>query len=142
VAWKDVLVKTETDLGPNALTNPDGSATPQLAELGRIYALLAPHTEVIRRWHRQDSPKVEADGDGQVQVFTDTDNGNIYAVVVNDDLHETRTVGLRLDGSIKSLTDVVHSQEVPLTAASPGSGSTCQIRLDAGDGTILLLKAS
>ncbi len=140
VAWKDVLAKTETDLGPNALTNPDGSVTPQLAELGRIYALLTPHTDVIRRWHRQDTPKIEADGDGQVQVFIDPENQSTYAVVLNDDLHEARTITLRLDEKVKSLTDIIRDQEVPLTAASPGNASTGQISLDAGDGTMLLLK--
>lgn len=45
-----ILAKEPTDLGPNALTNPDGTATPQLEEIGRAYRLIAAHKALIRRW--------------------------------------------------------------------------------------------
>jgi len=51
---KIILAKEPTDLGPNALTNPDGTATPQLEEIGKAYQLLAPHKALIRRWKRTD----------------------------------------------------------------------------------------
>ncbi len=140
VAWKDVLSKTEADLGPNALTNPDGSATPQLEELGRTYVLLAPYAKVIRRWRQQDSPKIEADGDAQVQVFNDPGHRKTYAIILNDDLHEPRTVTLRLNETVASLTDLVHKQEVSLATESAKAGSTARINLDAGEGTILRIK--
>ena len=49
---KIILAQKPTDLGPNALTNPDGTVTPQLLEIGKGYRLLAPHRKLIRRWKK------------------------------------------------------------------------------------------
>lgn len=59
VTWKEVLATEPTDLGPNTLTNPDGSVTPQLEELGRVYAQLAPHADVLLRLKRTDDALVK-----------------------------------------------------------------------------------
>jgi hypothetical protein len=50
VTWTNVLTGSATDLGPNALTNPDCTPTPQLEELGSVYQRIASHKELIRQW--------------------------------------------------------------------------------------------
>ena len=82
VKWTDVLAMEPTDLGPNALTNPDGSETPQLRELGALYKQLTPHTPLIRRWHRSPKPLLEVHAPGQAQVFADPQTGDLFALVL------------------------------------------------------------
>ncbi|MFA6240952.1 MAG: hypothetical protein WC655_08490 [Candidatus Hydrogenedentales bacterium] len=137
VEWKDVLAKNETDLGSNALTNPDCSATPQLEELGRVYKRIAPHSALIRLWQRSDSQAIKAEGNGQAQVFADPDSKGLYAVVLNDDLYEARDVTLHADKTVTSLTNTVTGQAIELVARADGTGNTATLRLEAGDGTIV-----
>jgi hypothetical protein len=140
VAWKEVLAKEETDLGPNALTNPDGSVTPQLEELGRVYALLAPHADLILRWKKSDVPVVEAEGDAQAQTFVDPDTGNAYAIIVNDDLHKPRDVTIRVGESVGTVKDIVRGQDIVLEKDFAGGSSTGAVKLHAGEGTILAVE--
>ncbi len=140
VKWKEVLAKEPTDLGPNALTNPDASVTPQLEELGRTYALLTPHTGLIQRWAKTDDPAIEVDGAAQVQSFVDPQDGKTYAVVLNDDLKKPHEVALRLGESVAAITDIVRKKEAPLTLEFAGGSSTTRVRLQAGEGTILLVE--
>ncbi len=137
VEWKNVLAKTETDLGPNALTNPDCSATPQLEELGRVYERIAPHSALIRRWKRSDSQALMTEGDGQLQTFTDSDTKGLYAVVLNDNLHEARDVTLHADKLVASLTNLVNGQTIALTSKLDGTGNTATLRLESGEGAIV-----
>ncbi len=139
VAWKDVLAKTETDLGPNALTNPNGTATPQLEELGRVYGQLVLHTEVILRWRAYDNSGITVEGDGQLQCFVDPKDNGLYTVVLNDDLHEAHTLKLQLKKAVSAMKDVARNQEISLDAKSSEGLTTGSIRLDAGEGVILRL---
>ena len=139
VEWKDVLATEETDLGPNALTNPDASATPQLEELGRVYASLAPHVGLIRRWKMSPEPLLEAEGPGQAQVFIDPDSGDAYAVVLNDDLHAEQTVVVRVGETTRSVTDVVRGDEVELERDFAGGSGVGELALAAGEGMIVRL---
>jgi hypothetical protein len=131
VAWKDVLAKTPTDLGPNALTNPDGSATPQREELGRIYKLLGPHKKLIHRWQTAvtfasvTSPK-------QIQCLVDPQDGRRYAVIVNDDLHQDQAIQVTLQNDAAELVDLINDQRI-----GGSDDGQHQVELKAGDGTIL-----
>lgn len=137
VTWKEVLAREEVDLGPNALTNPDGSVTPQLTELGRVYALLAPHAALIRGWQRREVPGFEAAAPCQAQTFVDAAGQVLYAVVVNDDFQELRTASLRFGEPVVSVTDIVRGQDVDAVPDPAGKGFTSCFPLDAGEGTIL-----
>jgi hypothetical protein len=139
VEWKSVLAKEATDLGPNALTNPDGSVTPQLAELGRLYARLAPQAELFRRWQRLREPLLEAMGSGQVQAFVDPVAGALYAVVVNDDLQQEQTVSVRLGEAVTAVRDLLADQPLERTDDFAGGSSTVRLRLAAGDGALLAI---
>ena len=139
VAWKNVLAKQATDLGPNALTNPDCSATPQLEELGRVYARIAPHTKLIRRWRITDLPVLEVEAPGKGQVFAEGGKDRLFAVVVNDDLHKEQEITVRVGERIASVRDVVRGQTVPLDRDFAGGSGTARLSLAAGDGTVLAL---
>lgn len=140
VEWKDVLAKTDTDLGPNALTNPDGSVTPQLEELGRAYAAIEPHTPLIRRWQRQNSSAIETSDNGQLQTFKDPETNNLYAVLLNDDLQQARDIPIRAGEGVSTVADVVRAREIPLEKDFAGGSSTGHIPLAPGEGTVLLIK--
>ncbi|OIO94564.1 MAG: hypothetical protein AUJ96_28575 [Armatimonadetes bacterium CG2_30_66_41] len=139
VTWKDVLAKEVTDLGPNALTNPDGSPTPQLEELGRVYARLAPHTALIRRWRLSSAPVVETEGSGQVQAFADPETGAAFAVLLNDELHEDQTIAVRVGETTSSVRDLLRDQDIALKRDFAGGSGTGAVALRAGQGTILQL---
>lgn len=139
VEWKSVLAKEETDLGPNALTNPDGGATPQLEELGRLYARLAPQAGLLRQWQRLREPLVEAGGSAQVQAFVEPASGNLYAVVLNDDLQQEQTVLLRFGETVAGVRDLLANQPLPLAPDFAGGSGTLRLRLAAGDGAILAI---
>jgi hypothetical protein len=139
VKWKDVLARKSTDMGPNALTNPDGSTTPQLEELGRAFAKIAPHAELIRRWRHTKEPLLETEGAGKTQTFRDAETGKVFAVVLNDDLHQGRTIIIRVGEKTSFLTDVIQNQEISLERGLTEGTATGKISLKAGDGTILAI---
>ena len=140
VKWKDVLAKEATDMGPNALTNPDASQTPQLQELGRVYARLNPHLPLIRTWKRTEAPVLEAENPGRAQAF-DAPRGAIrYVVLLNDDLKTDRQITVRVGEHAASLHDVIDYREIPLTRDFAGGSATAVIGLPAGDGTILAVR--
>lgn len=142
VEWKQVLAKEATDLGPNALTNPDGSPTPQLEELGRTYARILPHTERIRRWRLSKELLLEAEGSGRSQVFMDPESGQAFAIVLNDNLQEEQTVVVRVGERTGRLKDLPQGREIPLQPDFLGGSATGEILLAPGDGTILALGQS
>ncbi len=137
VTWKEVLATQPTDLGPNALTNPDGSTTPQLEELGRVYAQLAPHADLLLRLKRSEIEALRLEGPGALQGFVDPDTGARYAIVVNDDLHERRELRLRVNRSIEKLEDLIEHGALPLTGTVVEKPATGTLVLDAGSGTLL-----
>lgn len=139
VKWEDVLATAETDLGPNALTNPDASPTPQLEELGRVYAKVVPHTALIRRWRITQEPLLEVETPGLAQVFVHPDTDQAYAVVLNDDLHAEQTFAVRVGETTASVTDVVRGNDIALERDLAGGSAAGELTLAAGEGTILAL---
>ena len=139
VTWKDVLAQSETDLGVNALTTPDGSGTPQLDELGRIYAQLSPHTALIRGWRMLEGGGVQVSAPCQSQAFHDDTGGDTYAVVLNDDFHESVTASVNLETPFGSATDILRAENIKTSVDSGGKGASCTIHLEPGEGTILRL---
>ncbi len=137
VKWKNILAKKNTDLGPNALTNPDGSTTQQLEELGKAFAKIAPHTGLILRWNRTKEPLMETEGTGRIQTFRDTEKGKVFAIVLNDDLHHDKTIVVRVGKKTSSLTDVIRNKDISLEHGIPGGIPTGKIWLKGGDGAIL-----
>lgn len=142
VEWKDVLAKEPTDLGPNALTTPDGRPTPQLEEMGRVYARLAPHTGLIRRWKPVEATRIEVDTPGALQCFTDPETGEVYAVVLNDDFQNARAIAVRTGEFVKAVHDVIRGGEIALTPEFAGGSAAGTVSLEAGAGTLLRLEAA
>jgi hypothetical protein len=141
VEWKHVLATKTTDLGPNALTNPDCSPTAQLVELGRIYDLIAPHKSLIRRWQPNAASMATVTEPGQIQCFVDPADGRRYALLVNDDLRESRVVQVRLEGHDGGLVDILRGQETASADGARNNNGSTTIQLGAGDGTILEIVA-
>ena len=139
VVWKDALIKEPTDMGPNALTNPDCSATPQLEELGRAYARIAPHTGLILRWRMTNIGLVDTEAPGQVQAFQDPDSGDAFAVVLNDNLQKDEEVVVRFGERVAAARDMARDRDIPLASDFAGGSSTGTLALAAGEGTILAL---
>jgi hypothetical protein len=136
VAWKQVLLDRITDSGPNALTNPDCSPTPQLEELGKAYKAIAPHKPLIRRWNPATQPSVEAAPPGMIQCFADPTDRTEYAVLVNDDLHQAQAIELRSKADQTNLIDVIRGSRVNLDKRADGI-SRGTATLQPGEGTIL-----
>lgn len=137
VAWKHVLAREAIDLGPNALTNPDGTPTPQLEELGRTYELIARHKGLIGRWKSTSPLAVEITAPGRIQCFIDPPTERRYAVVVNDDLHGTREMAIRLGPGVKTLADVVRGEEIHVADSGVRGARHGTLALNAGEGTIV-----
>ncbi len=140
VAWKDVLAKEPTDLGPNALTHPDGSMTPQLVELGRVYARLTPHGALLRRWHVLSDRLAETQDPGRIQTFVNPDTGTAYALVLNDDLRKQRTVTVRVGERVHGVRDLLSGEQPAVVRDFAGGSGAVRLSLRAGDGTILVLE--
>jgi hypothetical protein len=133
------LAKEPTDLGPNALTNPDGTATPQLEEIGEAYRLLAPHKPFIHRWKRTNELAATVQAPIQVQCFMDPVTGKHYVVVVNDDFHGARVAEIHLQAGASRLVDILRNKEISLQGDLAGGGRLGQLTLEAGEGTILAI---
>ncbi len=132
--WTQLLDKP-VDPGPNALTYPDASATPQLVELGKTYRLIGPHKALIQRWKRADTSDIEIASPAMGQRFLDPQTGKAYLVVVNDDFENEHSIAIRAKSSMLKLSDIIHASEAKVTE---GSGAT--IALPAGSGTILEIR--
>mgnify|MGYP003646136195 CR=1 FL=1 len=140
VKWKEVLAKEATDLGPNALTNPDGSTTPQLEELGKVYAQLAPHTELLLRLKRSEEAFVEVtDGPASVQSFVDPESGGRYVIVVNDDLKVTQELTLGF-GTVTAVSALAGAELANLKTTTGNGPRTAMVSLVAGDGILLTIQ--
>ncbi len=139
VEWKNVLVREPVDMGPNALTNPDCSETPQLAELGRVYASIEPYTGLILRWQMTDIDLIAAAPPGQVQAFLDPDSDDIYAIVLNDNLQQDAEILVHFGTGVTTVRDMTRDRDIPLTRDVPVGNSTGTLVLAAGEGTILRL---
>ncbi|MBL7649528.1 MAG: hypothetical protein JNK74_25405 [Candidatus Hydrogenedentes bacterium] len=137
VAWKEVLATEPTDLGPNALTNPDGSSTPQLEELGRVYAQLAPHADLLLRLKRTDIEAMSLEGPGAIQGFVDPDTGARYAIIVNDDLHERQALRVAVPNATEKIEDLLEHNVLPLTERTLNESRKGTLVLHAGSGTLL-----
>jgi hypothetical protein len=137
VKWTDVLAKEPTDMGPNALTNPDASQTPQLRELGRVYAQLTPHLKLIRAWTRTAEPILETDAPGRVQAFAVPERTGRYAVLVNDDLQTPQTIAIRVGEKADRVRNLRTGKDLPLTRDFAGGSATATVDLEPGDGAIL-----
>ena len=129
--WTELLDRT-VDPGPNALTFPDGTATPQLVELGQTYKLLAPHKALIRRWKAVDAADFEITSNGTVQRFTDPKTERDYLVIVNDDFDNQQVISITLKTSSSTLKDIVHG--LPVKA---DNNARTTFVLPPGGGTIL-----
>jgi hypothetical protein len=138
---KIVLAKEPTDLGPNALTNPDGTATPQLEEVGTAYRALTPHKGLIRRWKRTDLAVATVESPIEGQVFIDPATGNHYAVVVNDDFHRAQVAEIRVPAGTSRLVDIIHNELVVLRKVeSAASDRLARLTLTPGEGAILAIE--
>ena len=142
---EDILAKQPTDMGPNALTNPDGSTTPQFIELGKIYKSIVPHKPLIHRW-KPITPWQAGFWaiDTNFQCFFDPFERKHYAVIVNQELKNSRAIDVRIDDKRLSLYDIVRKKKLNLTAgrdpSSTGMNSATiggYAPLTAGEGTIL-----
>jgi hypothetical protein len=136
-----VLAKAPTDLGPNALTNPDGSATPQLQEVGRVYRLLRPHKKLIRRWKRSEKLQVHVESPLNIQCFTDPTTDNSFAVVVNDDFHKAVAAKILVPPATTRLVDIVHDEEIELQEVAQADSHSGSLMLAAGAGTIVVIES-
>ncbi len=139
-----ILATQVTDLGPNALTKPDSTATPQLQELGIAYRRIRPHAALIRRWERLDSslsgitpttaPLASA------TYFSDPQTSNrSYLVIINDDLQQGSIIPLCLPLNIVSAEDIARGGSLALTSDVANNLRRTQVQLQAGEGTILRL---
>lgn len=63
----------------------------------------------------------------------------MYAVVLNDDLHQPQTITVRVGEKTASLSDLVRGGEIPLKLDFVGGSAAAAIRLAPGDGTILAI---
>ena len=136
---KIVLAKEPTDLGPNALTNPDGTVTPQLEEIGKAYRLLDPHKPLIRRWRRTHESAATVQAPIQVQCFLDPVSGKHYAVVINDDFHQAHVAEIRFQPGTIGLADVIHNKQIVLRGDLADGSRVGLLPLAAGEGKILAI---
>lgn len=136
VAWTNVLATAPTDMGPNALTNPDATATTQLNEMGKLYRTLEPHTGLMLRWHRQPASCIQIASPMSSSCFIDPSTGGQYLVLVNDDLHNRAEAQFRLPSQYKSAREVSDSASVSANV----DRSLISVRLNSGAGVIIQLE--
>ena len=138
-AWKEILAKKPTDLGVNALTNPDGSVTPQLVEMGKAYQALQPFRPRIARWQPCDTLSIDSLSPESYQVFRDPADGVFYCVVVNDSFSQERDIQLRFEHSVTKVLNLRTDQELPMKEDFANGIKLAQVSLEPGDGTVLTI---
>jgi hypothetical protein len=137
VCWKWALAKVETDLGPNALLNPDLSSTPQLDAVSDIARRLI-FVPDLTSWTRSRRA-VTAKGRGDAQAFSASD-GRELVVVVNDLLTSPTTLEVSIDYEVHGARELTQTYAVELLQKKVGvRGSTFSVRLGPGDGAIIEL---
>lgn len=137
VAWKEVFAKEPTDVGFSALTTPDGSATPQLKEMGKVFGLLKPHGPLIVRWKADSMEGIAVSQGISAGCFIDPDQGGQYLVLVNDRLTHENTAKVKLPAGVRRVEEITQGKRITPTADS--EGRLFSLLLRPGEGAILHL---
>ena len=125
---------------PAALLNPDSSPTPQMVAMGEAFADVERLTPVLRGLRRGRFPAAFAEPPFHCRTL-ENDQGDLYAVVVNDDTGAAATGGVGVLPGIAQMRDLRAQTDLPLAAAGDGSLQRAELELGPGDGTLLQLVA-
>lgn len=137
VAWKSVLVSRKYDAGPTALLNPDLSVTKQLVALKAVADKIRTVAPFLASWTKS-TLRVSMARPFSYQTYAFAD-GVEYLVVVNDDLHATRSGWGILPGSVRRLADVTGGRNVNVTKEIDGR-TRFTLTLSAGAGAVFRIE--
>lgn len=137
--WPTVKERTNTG-APLCLTYNGGRSTPQVLEMGSVYAKLAAIEDLLASLRPARIPAVFAAAPAAAGSFGSALHpGERFAVVVNDDLEQTKRLDLFFAPNTVSVVDVFSGGSVDLTPETIGQDGLLQggVDLEPGGGTIL-----
>jgi hypothetical protein len=135
---KDIVLKTPTVVGYDALLDFRGRPTPQFNTLAQLYRKLSPHKPLLRRLVPSADAWLTADAGAQVGCFVDPTDQGRYAFVVNADMAAEKTVHVSPASSVAGLVDVLENRPLGWdSSASTTDARRATVALDAGSGVFL-----
>jgi len=126
---------------PGGLLNVNSTPTRQLVAMGEAYKEVERLAGVLRKLRFSNIPVVFSAGPFRTQTFRDG-QGNLYAMVVNDDTDKPVTSSVIVLSGIQAVHDLRKGKKLKL-AAGPRKGlQSTTVSLEAGGGTLLQLQAA
>jgi hypothetical protein len=112
-----------------------------MVAMGEAYREIQKLVPVLQRLRFSNIPVIFPSGPLRTQTFQDM-QGNIYAVVVNDDTDQPAGKRLEVLPGIQAVRDLRRGKELPLVAGARGGLQHTTVSLEAGGGTLLELEAA
>ncbi|HPP11262.1 MAG TPA: hypothetical protein PKW42_00890 [bacterium] len=121
-----------------ALLYKNGSATPQMKEAGRVFALLSKMESLLSTWQPADFPVAFVEETFKTGTFlSGTGDTCRFLVVVNDNLEETVEKDVFFLPNVRKITDLISGKELSIVKGNTGEFLQTRLSLEAGGGTIL-----
>jgi len=135
-----VKTQIKTNMG-SSLLYIDGSPTPQMEEIGRIFGILKKHKDLLLSLEKNEFPFAYTEEKFKIESFiskNEKDTG--YLIVVNDDVKDIRKEKISLLPNVKEIEDIIKNKKIEIKEKSVGELNEAIIELNPGEGTILRIK--
>jgi len=134
---KDIVMKTPTVVGYDALLDFRGRPTPQFNILAQLYRKLSQHKPLLRRLAPSSDAWLTVDAGAPIGCFIDPTTKDRYAFVVNADMAAGKTVHATAASSVAGLVDVLEGRQMNWDAATSADTHRATITFEAGSGVLL-----
>lgn len=140
-----VLRKRLNTGSPRSLTYSDGSSTPQGKAMGTVFAKLEKLEDVLKKLTPASFPLLFTEFPGISNNFIHHEHTKFchnYAVIVNNNLTETKKITCFVPGNTEKVQDVVSGEKLSLSTPNIDDSTgmkTLIVKLGPGEGTLLRL---
>lgn len=130
------IVKTNM---PEALLYKNGSPTPHMKEIGRLYRFIAQYEDLLFSLKQAEFPVAFVESPFKVNTFSpENEDENVrYVVLVNDFPDIKKTATLYLLPNVKKVYDMFNQKQLDVSMDSRVNFLRTEIPLEPGDGTLL-----
>lgn len=135
--WPITKNQIKTNMA-EALLYKNGSPTPQMKEMGRIFGIISKYEDLIFSFEPSDFPVVFVEEPFKTNTFLSSKDEKVrYVIIINDDLKETKEKKILFLPNVKSVYDILSKKEINLESEDNSDFLTTYLKLEPGSGTIL-----
>ncbi len=135
-----VKTQIKTNMG-SSLLYIDGSPTPQMEEIGRIFGILKGYKTLLLSIEKNKFPFAYTEEKFKIESFiNEKEKDTGYLIVVNDDVEGRRKERIYLLPNIIEVEDIIKNHKLEIKERTIGELNQIELELNPGEGTILKIK--